>query len=65
MRGDDIAGIAVHIAARVLHEAAPNEIWVSAAVPMLVAGAGFYFDDRGPHNLKGIDGSWQLFVVRA
>jgi class 3 adenylate cyclase len=64
IRGDDIAGIAVHIAARVLHEAAPNEIWVSAAVPMLVAGAGFNFDDRGLHNLKGIDGSWQLFAVR-
>jgi class 3 adenylate cyclase len=65
IRGDDIAGIAVHIAARVLQEAAPSEIWVSAAVPMLVAGAGFNFDDRGPHNLKGIDGTWQLFTVRA
>jgi hypothetical protein len=32
---------------------------------MLVAGAGFNFDDRGPHNLKGIDGTWQLFTVRA
>jgi class 3 adenylate cyclase len=65
IRGDDIAGIAVHIAARVLHEAAPSEIWVSAAVPMLVAGAGFSFDDRGHHNLKGIEGSWQLFAVSA
>jgi class 3 adenylate cyclase len=64
IRGDDIAGMAVHIAARVLHEAAPNEIWVSAAVPMLVAGAGFTFDDRGFHDLKGIEGSWQLFAVR-
>jgi class 3 adenylate cyclase len=65
MRGTDIAGIAVHIATRVLDAAAPGELWVSAAVPMLVAGAGFEFDDRGTHELKGIDGNWQLFAVRA
>jgi class 3 adenylate cyclase len=65
MRGDDIAGIAVHIATRVLDSAAAGELWVSAAVPMLVAGAGFEFDDRGAHELKGIDGTWQLFAVRA
>ena len=64
IRGNDIAGIAVHIAARVLEAAAANELWVSAAVPMLVAGAGFDFDDRGPHELKGIDGTWQLFAAR-
>jgi class 3 adenylate cyclase len=65
IRGDDIAGIAVHIAARVLEAASANELWVSAAVPMLVAGAGFDFDDRGPHELKGIDGTWQLFAAKA
>jgi hypothetical protein len=31
---------------------------------MLVAGAGFEFDDRGQHELKGIDGTWQLLAVR-
>ena len=35
-----------------------------AAVPMLVAGAGFEFDDRGQHQLKGIDGTWQLLVLK-
>jgi class 3 adenylate cyclase len=64
IRGTDIAGIAVHIAARVLEVAAAGELMVSAAVPMLVAGAGFEFDDRGHHELKGIDGTWQLFAVR-
>jgi class 3 adenylate cyclase len=64
-RGTDIAGIAVHIAARVLDAAAAGELWVSAAVPMLVAGAGFTFEDRGEHELKGIDGTWHLFSVGA
>jgi class 3 adenylate cyclase len=65
IRGTDIAGIAVHIATRVLEAAAAGELLVSAAVPMLVAGAGFEFDDRGDHTLKGIDGTWKLFAVRA
>jgi class 3 adenylate cyclase len=64
IRGTDIAGIAVHIATRVLEAAAAGELLVSAAVPMLVAGAGFEFDDRGQHELKGIDGTWQLLAVR-
>jgi class 3 adenylate cyclase len=64
IRGSEIAGIAVHIAARVLEAAAAGQLWVSAAVPMLVAGAGFEFDDRGQHELKGIDGAWQLLVLR-
>jgi class 3 adenylate cyclase len=65
IRGSDIAGIAVHIAARVLDAAAAGELLVSPAVPMLVAGAGFAFDDRGNHELKGIEGTWQLFAVQA
>jgi class 3 adenylate cyclase len=64
IRDRDIAGIAVHIASRVLDSAVAGEVLVSAAVPMLVAGAGFEFDDRGHHELKGIDGTWQLFSVR-
>jgi class 3 adenylate cyclase len=64
LRGADIAGIAVHIAARVLDAASAGELLVSAAVPMLVAGAGFEFDDRGDHELKGIDEPWQLLAVR-
>ena len=64
IRGSDIAGIGVHIAARVLAAASPGEVWVSAAVPMLVAGSGFEFDDRGEHELKGVPGAWRLFSVR-
>jgi class 3 adenylate cyclase len=61
--GDDIAGIGVHIAARVLEASPPGEVLVSPAVPMLVAGAGFQFDDRGEHELKGVQGTWRLFAV--
>lgn len=64
IRESDIAGIGVHIAARVLASASPGEVWVSAAVPMLVAGSGFEFDDRGEHELKGVPGAWRLFSVR-
>lgn len=63
-REGDIAGIAVHIAARVLETARANELMVSAAVPMLVAGSGFAFDDRGEHELKGVPGSWHLYAVK-
>ena len=48
---------------RVLDAAAPGELLVSAAVPMLVAGAGFDFEDRGERALKGVPGTWQLFAV--
>jgi class 3 adenylate cyclase len=58
--GDDIAGIGVHIAARVLQASQPGEVFVSAVVPMLVAGAGFTFEDRGEHALKGVPGTWNL-----
>jgi len=63
-RENDIAGIAVHIAARVLDAAGANELVVSAAVPMLVAGSGFAFDDRGEHELKGVAGTWHLYAVK-
>jgi class 3 adenylate cyclase len=63
-READIAGIAVHIAARVLDAAGANELMVSAAVPMLVAGSGFAFDDRGEHELKGVPGPWHLYAVK-
>jgi class 3 adenylate cyclase len=62
--GDDIAGIGVHIAARVLENSPPGELLVSPAVPMLVAGAGFEFEDRGEHELKGVPGTWRLFAAK-
>ena len=64
LRGTDIAGIGAHIAARVLGSAEPGELLVSAAVPMLVAGSGFKFEDRGEHELKGVPGAWRLFAVQ-
>ena len=63
-RGDDIAGIAVHIAARVLAAAKPGEVLVSRTVTDLVAGSGLSFSDRGEHRLKGVSGGWQLFAVQ-
>jgi len=64
-RGDDIAGIAVHIASRVQSHAQPGEVWVSRTVTDLVAGSNLRFHDRGEHALKGVPGAWQLFVVDA
>jgi class 3 adenylate cyclase len=63
LRGDDVGGIAVHIAARVLAEARPGEILVSRTVRDLVAGSDRTLSDRGTHRLKGIDGDWRLFAV--
>ena len=63
-RAGDLAGIAVHIAARVQQAAVPGEILVSPTVPGLVAGAGFEFEDRGEHELKGVPGVWRLAAVR-
>jgi class 3 adenylate cyclase len=61
--GDDIGGIAVHIAARVSAHAQPGEVLVSRTVKDLVAGSGIQFSDRGAHTLKGISDSWQLYAV--
>jgi class 3 adenylate cyclase len=63
VRGDDVGGIAVHIAARILGEAAPGEILVSRTVRDLVAGSDRTLIDRGTRRLKGVEGDWQLFAV--
>lgn len=62
-RGEDIAGIAVHIAARVEALAEPGEVLVSRTVVDLVAGSGIECHDRGEHALKGIPGTWRVFAV--
>jgi class 3 adenylate cyclase len=62
--GDDIGGIAVHLAARVLAQAGPGEVLCSRTVKDLVAGAGFAFTDRGTHRLKGIPERWQVYAVQ-
>jgi len=64
IRGDDLGGLAVHIAARIGGRASAQEILVSEIVKDLVAGSGIEFEDRGKHELKGVPGSWQLFAVR-
>lgn len=60
--GDDLGGIAVHVAARVAAAAGPGEILVSSVVPDLVAGAGIRFEDRGAFALKGL-GERQLYAA--
>ena len=61
LMGDDVGGIAVHIAARVGELALPGEVLVSSTVKDLVAGSGIPFDDRGPRPLKGVPDEWRLF----
>ena len=61
--GEKLAGIAVHLAARVGALAAPGEILVTSTVRDIVAGSGSTFEDRGTHHLKGIPGEWHLFAV--
>jgi class 3 adenylate cyclase len=53
----------VHIAAWVVAAAAPGEIPASRTVRDLVVGSEIEAEDRGPHTLKGIDGTWQLFAL--
>jgi class 3 adenylate cyclase len=63
LRDGDVGGIAVHIAARVMAAAGPDEIFTSRTVRDLIVGATITVEDRGPHALKGIEGTWQLFAV--
>ena len=63
--GDKLAGIAVHIGARVAGRAGPREVLVSSTVRDLVAGSGLEFDDRGSAELKGVPGEWRLYAVSA
>jgi class 3 adenylate cyclase len=63
LRGDDVAGITVHIGARISAIAGPGEVFVSSTVRDLVGGSGIDFDDRGRHVLKGLPGEWDVFAV--
>jgi class 3 adenylate cyclase len=62
--GDDVAGIAVHTAARVAAVASASEVLVSSTVKDLVAGSGLRFAERGTHALKGVPDEWRLFAVQ-
>lgn len=61
--GPDVAGIAVHLAARVVTAAAPSTVWTTGTVRDLVIGSGIEFADRGEHRLKGVPGAWRLHEV--
>jgi pimeloyl-ACP methyl ester carboxylesterase len=61
--GDDVGGIAVHIAARVTDAADPDEVLVSSTVKDLVVGSGLHFSDRGTRELRGVPGEWRLYAL--
>jgi class 3 adenylate cyclase len=63
-RGDDLAGMTVHIAARVAALAASGEVLVSRTVRDLVSGSDLRFVSRGDHELKGVADTWQLFALQ-
>ncbi len=63
LAGDHVAGIAVHIGARIINLAAPSEVVVSSTVKDLVVGSGIRFADRGTHQLKGVPEEWRVFAV--
>jgi class 3 adenylate cyclase len=65
LRGDDVAGLAVHIGARVAALAGPSEVLVSSTVRDLTVGSGLEFEDAGTHSLKGVPGEWRLLRVLA
>ena len=62
--GSDVAGLAVHIGARIGSLARPGEVLVSSTVKDLVAGSGFSFEDRGTHILKGVPDEWRVYAAR-
>jgi len=64
-RGEDIAGLGVHIAARVMALADGDEVLVSHTVKDLVAGSGLRFQDYGIRDLKGVPDAWQIFRVES
>jgi class 3 adenylate cyclase len=61
--GNDVAGIAVHIGARVMAEAEPGEVLASSTVKDLVVGSGLQFSDRGSHALRGVPDEWRLYAL--
>jgi class 3 adenylate cyclase len=60
-----VAGVAVHVGARIATLAGPGEVLVSGTVKDLVAGSGLEFEDRGVRELKGVPGEWRLFAAGA
>jgi class 3 adenylate cyclase len=63
VRGADVAGMAVHIGARVAALAGPSEVLVSSTVRDIVTGSRHRFADRGEYDLKGVPGQWRLCAL--
>jgi class 3 adenylate cyclase len=61
--GEKLAGLAVHVGARVAARAGPGEVLVSSTVRDLIAGSGIELEDRGLHSLKGIDEERRLYAA--
>jgi class 3 adenylate cyclase len=64
LREEDVHGLAVHIAQRVSSLAGAGEVLVSRTIVDLAAGSDIEFTDRGDHKLKGVPGTWRLFLTR-
>jgi pimeloyl-ACP methyl ester carboxylesterase len=60
VRGEDVGGLGVHIASRIMSLAGPGEVLVSRTVKDLVSGSGLEFDLHGEHELKGVPGAWEI-----
>lgn len=65
LAGDDVVGVGVHIAARLMGAARPDEILVSGVVRDLAFGSGFEFGDEDEHELKGVPGMWRTFSLQS
>jgi class 3 adenylate cyclase len=65
LRGADVGGIAVHMAARMMSLAQAGEVVVSRTVRNLTAGSRLAFEPRDVHVLKGIPDSWELYACTA
>jgi class 3 adenylate cyclase len=65
LRASDVAGIAVHIASRIITLAEANEILASRTVVDLTAGSDLEFEPRDEHELKGVPGTWPIFAVKS
>lgn len=63
VRNGDVAGLAVHIAARIAALAGSSEVLVSRTVKDLVVGTGVAFEEQGSHRLKGVPGEWDIYSV--
>ena len=63
LRGDDVGGVGVHLAARVAARADGDQLLVTRTVRDLVAGSGIEFADQGEYELKGVPGTWDLLEV--